>query len=116
MLSPKQQIFVAGILKGLTATKAATKAGYSSKTAAAAGSRLLTNPEISAAVSKRTEQVAMSADEVLTALAGIARGSPKDSDRVAALALLGKNHKLFTEKHEVDASLGGVMLLPPESD
>jgi phage terminase small subunit len=49
-LTPKRQRFVAEFLVDLNATRAARAAGYSAKTAKQAGSRVLTNVDVSAAV------------------------------------------------------------------
>lgn len=73
MLSPKQQRFVAEYLKDSNATQAAIRAGYSRKTAKSQGARLLTNVDIAQAVTKRVEQVGITADVVLGELLRIAR-------------------------------------------
>ena len=49
-LTPKQEAFVAEYLIDLNATQAATRAGYSAKTANEQGSRLLANVNVSQAV------------------------------------------------------------------
>lgn len=78
-LNTKQSSFVEHYLRLNNATQAAIEAGYSAKTAAQIGSRLLKNVEIAARVRERTETVLgslkMEADEVLVRLATIARGS-----------------------------------------
>jgi phage terminase small subunit len=61
-LTPKQARFVAEYLKDLNATQAAIRTGYSPKTAAQQASRLLTNAEISAAVSEGTAKQLQAAD------------------------------------------------------
>lgn len=55
-MNDKQALFVAEYRKDLNATQAAIRAGYSAKTAAQQGERLLRNVEISAAVAKSTQQ------------------------------------------------------------
>lgn len=104
-MNPKRARFVTEYLKDANATQAAIRAGYSKKTAGSQGHDLLKEPEISEAIGKRTEKAAMSADEVLQGLAEIARDGKKDSDKVSALGLLGKHHKLFTDKTELSGSV-----------
>jgi len=53
-MNPKHARFVAEYLKDLNATQAAIRSGYSTKTAGAQGSRLLTNAEIASAVQAAT--------------------------------------------------------------
>jgi phage terminase small subunit len=55
LMTPKQTRFVAEYLaNGLNVTNAAIAAGYSDKTARQQGSRMLSNPEVAAAVSGKT--------------------------------------------------------------
>lgn len=74
-LTPKQARFVDEYLIDLNATAAATRAGYSEKTAYQQGSRLLSNVEVAAAVTaaqeKRAERTQINADRVLQELARI---------------------------------------------
>jgi phage terminase small subunit len=114
MMTARKRRFIDAYLKCGVATAAAEAAGYSKKTAYSQGGRLLKDVEVCAALSKRTEKAAMSADEVLTELAEIARNGDRDSDRVAALGLLGKHHKLFTDKIEHSGPLLEEMLLAAE--
>lgn len=130
-------------------TKAATKAGYSARSAHVTASRLLKNPKVLAAIEKRMAELKMGADEVLMGLTEHARGSMADFlgvdkngratidlkqatergklhllkkikitrktgkiteftteielyDAQAAFVQLGRHHKLFTEKVQVD--------------
>lgn len=68
-LTPRQQRFVDEYLIDLNATKAATRAGYSAKTAASQGERLLRNVEVAAAIAAakkaRAERTEVDADYVL---------------------------------------------------
>lgn len=65
-LRPKHQLFAeCYIANGFRVTKAAIDAGYSEKTAAAQGSRLLKNVKIQAYISKRMSELVMSKEEVL---------------------------------------------------
>lgn len=81
-LTPKQERFVAEYLIDLNATQAATRAGYSEKTAASQGERLLRNVEIAAAVRAgqvaRIERTRVDADWVLTRLADEAEADVAD--------------------------------------
>lgn len=74
-LTAKQNCFVQEYLVDLNATQAATRAGYSEKTAYSAGQRLLKNVEIqkaiTAAKSKRSSRTEITADRVLQELARI---------------------------------------------
>jgi len=68
-LTPKQQAFVLEYLKDLNATQAATRAGYSEKTAKSQGQRLLTNVDVQsatqAAMDARSKRVEVTSDFVL---------------------------------------------------
>lgn len=106
-LTPKQALFVREYLVDLNATQAAVRAGYSRKGAEVTGSQLLRNPKVSdavnAAAAKRSQRLELTAEEVINGLRREANGEGEDtnsSSRVAALGLLGKHLKLFTEKHE----------------
>jgi phage terminase small subunit len=108
-LTTKQKLFVESYLADPNATQAAIKAGYSKHTAKSQGQRLLTNVDIKQAVEKRIEKAVMSADEVLTELANIAVGNYETyrGDKLRALELVGKYHKLFTDKLEHSGKDGG---------
>lgn len=68
-LTPKQQAFVNEYLVDLNATQAATRAGYSARTASVIGHENLTKPEVQAAIQaamqKRAERTEITADYVL---------------------------------------------------
>lgn len=74
-LNEKQARFVAEYMIDLNATQAATRAGYSAKTAYAIGHELLKKPEIQAALTAamddRSERTQITADRVLEELARI---------------------------------------------
>ncbi len=55
-MTPRQHRFVEEYLVDLNATQAARRAGYSAKSAAGRGSRLLRNPAIAAAIEKAQDQ------------------------------------------------------------
>jgi len=125
-LNDRQQLFVEAYLAKPNATEAAIKAGYSKKTAYSIGQRLLKKVEIQKFLERRVENAAMSADEVLKELTDIAgadwrefvkisydrEGNERDAtlllkDKIKALDLLGRYHKLFTEKVEHTGRDGG---------
>ena len=72
-LTRKQRTFINSYLKSWNATQAAIEAGYSEKTAANIGYENVKKPEIAAAISRRLQESAMSADEALMRLAEQAR-------------------------------------------
>ena len=133
-LSLKQQLFVEayiGVAKG-NGTEAARLAGYagSEETLAAVAAENLRKPQILSRVRARVDEAAMSADEVLAELTKVARAEWKEfleikhgkrgeaidavlllKDKLKALELLGKYHKLFTEKHEHSGPDGGAPVL-----
>lgn len=110
-LTPKQERFVAEYLIDLNATQAAIRAGYSAKTAQEQGSRLLSNAMVGAAIAegagKRLHKAEITAQDVLEGLYVEATRTGEGSShgaRVSAWGLLGKYHKLFTDKIEADVS------------
>lgn len=106
-LTHKQELFVNAYLgeaKG-NATEAARLAGYkgTEKSLNVTAYDLLRNPKISELVEKRTSEAAMSATEVLQKLSEIANRERSDiatRDQIKALELLGRHHKLFTDRIE----------------
>jgi phage terminase small subunit len=110
-LNQRQRRFVAEYLIDLNATQAAIRAGYSEKTARSVGSENLTKPDIAAAISagvrKQSERADISAQDVLNGLYREATREGEGSShgaRVSAWGLLGKYHKLFTDRIEADIS------------
>ena len=102
-LTTKRSIFVEQYLRTSNASEAARQAGY--KHPGSEGHRLLKNAEIQTLIGARVAAVAMGADEVLERLAsGIRQSTKFDANTIRALELLGKHHKLFTERHEVEAT------------
>lgn len=77
-LSRKQTVFIDEYLKCWNATQAAIRAGYPEKSARTVGSENLAKPDISAAIQKRLDENAMSANEVLQRLADHGRGTLAD--------------------------------------
>lgn len=129
-LNVRQQRFVAEYLIDLNATAAYKRAGYAAKGNAAEVSacQLLSNPkvavEIQKAMDKRSEDLGIDANYVLTTIkATIERcsqaepilrdGEPTGEYKFDAAAvlkgaeLLGKHLKMFTDKVEHSGSIGG---------
>lgn len=61
-MTPKQEAFVREYLVDLNATQAATRAGFSEKTAYSAGQRLLKHVEVAAAITEARRKLAARAD------------------------------------------------------
>lgn len=108
-LTPKQQRFVDEYLLDVNATQAAIRAGYSEKTAYSQGQRLLKNVEVEKFLSERarsaSQKVDLSAERVLRGLYEEATRTGDGAShgaRVSAWGLLGKYHKLFTDRIEAD--------------
>jgi phage terminase small subunit len=80
-LTTKQRLFVAEYLTDLNATRAATAAGYSEKSAFQQGCALLKNPKVAAIIArkqgKRLEKLEITADRVLSELARLAYYDPR---------------------------------------
>ena len=122
--TPKLAAFVREYLVDLNATKAAERAGYSAKTAYSAGQRLLKNVEIQkaiqAAISKRAENVDITAEKVLVRLweeGNLKADGASHAARVSALKLVGLHVGLkFTERHEFGGLGGGPIQLETPLD
>ena len=101
-LTTKRIAFVEHYLACWNASEAARRAGYRGK-ANVVGPRLLADVSIQAYVKLRLADMQMTADEVMQRLADHARDDSKGVS-LKALELVGKHHKLFTERHEVEAT------------
>lgn len=121
-LTVKQQRFADEYIISGNATEAATKAGYSKKTARSIGQENLTKPDIKTYIDERLEQLKKESiadqDEVLQYLTAVLRGKEKEAtllglgmgeqkivdidvsakDRIKAAELLGKRHAMWTDK------------------
>jgi phage terminase small subunit len=89
-------------LRTFNATKAAQKAGYSEKTAAVQGSRLLRNAKVEAYLAGQLRQAQIAPDEILARLSAQARAvltdcigpdGKFDLERVKALGPLVKSYR-----------------------
>lgn len=110
-LTAKQQRFVDEYLIDLNATQAAIRAGYSEKTAAQVGHENLRKPDIAASIAAKAantaEKLDLSAERVLRGLFEEATRTGDGAShgaRVSAWGLLGKYHKLFTDRIEADVT------------
>lgn len=113
-LTPRQQAFCDYYIELGNATEAAIKAGYSKKTAKQIATENLSKPYLKQYIDDRmkvaeAKRIA-SGDEVLQYLTAVMRGEVKDQfdldaslqDRTKAAELLGKRHRLFTDKVEAE--------------
>lgn len=126
-LTPKQERFCQEYLIDLNATQAATRAGYSAKTANEQGARLLANVSVQSQINElkkaRSQSTGINAERVLTGIMGVIerceqavqvlddQGNPtgewkfESGSALRGYELLGKHLKLFTERVEIsDAS------------
>lgn len=77
-LTAKQKKFIDEYIRTGHITRSAIAAGYSEKTAYSIGSENLRKPEIAEEISRRTDEMAMPANEVLMRLAKQARADMRD--------------------------------------
>lgn len=134
----KQQRFADEYIISGNATDAAIKAGYSSKYANTNASKLLQNTTIKSYIDERLAQLASekiaTQEEVLSYLTSVMRGETQEQtlisigelgqtitdidvgakDRIKAAELLGKRHRLWTDKSEVE--IAGTVVFANESD
>ena len=137
-LTIKQKRFADEYIISGNATGAAVKAGYSSKYANTNASKLLQNTAIKSYIDERLAQLASekiaTQEEVLTYLTSVMRGETQEQtlisigelgqtitdidvgakDRIKAAELLGKRHRLWTDK--VEADISGTVVFANESD
>jgi phage terminase small subunit len=127
-LTQKQRLFVEAFIGPANgnAREAARAAGYSGDDNALSqrAFELMRNPKVSALIGVRVEEAVMGTNEVLSELSAIAKADwqnfleirrDKDgetvsatlklSDKIKSLELLGKYHKLFSDRIDVDLNL-----------
>jgi phage terminase small subunit len=108
-LSPKRAAFVREYLIDLNAQQAATRAGYSPKSAHVTGHRLLNDDKVSAAIQMAQAELSrvalVTAEDVINGLRDIATGDGPEGARVAAWAHLGKHLGMFVERTEQSGGL-----------
>lgn len=106
----RTKLFIDSYMRTNNAASAARSAGYSSKSAAAIGYKLLQREDIKTEIERRKEKIDRKADsarilsiiEIQQELSRIALDDDrKDQDRLRALELLGKAKGLFVERSEV---------------
>ena len=124
-LTLKQQRFADEYIICGNATEAAIKAGYSRKTAGVVGAENLKKPNIKFYIDKRLEELksekVADQQEVLEFLTSVMRGEKTEQtlcsigelgqqvididigakDRIKAAELIGKRHRLWTDKQEI---------------
>jgi len=132
-MTKKQQRFCDEYLIDLDGTKAAIRAGYSPKTAAAIASENLRKPKLREYIAERMaekeKQLIADQDEVLKYLISVLRGesqsevvvivssgdfmteaqkiqkAPDEKERLKAAELLGKRYGLYTDKMDVSGAV-----------
>lgn len=132
-MTAKQQRFCDEYLIDLDGTKAAIRAGYSPKTAAAIASENLRKPKLSEYIAERMaekeKQLIADQDEVLKYLTSVLRGqsqsevvvivskgdfmteaeklkkAPDEKERLKAAELLGKRYGLYTDRVQEDIDM-----------
>ncbi len=127
-LTQKQRLFVEAYIGAASgnAREAARAAGYSGDNNALSqrGFELVRNPRIAELIGARVEQAVMRANEVLGELSAIAKAdwqtfveirrdkegevvsaTLKLSDKIKSLELLGKYHKLFSERVDLNVQV-----------
>jgi phage terminase small subunit len=96
-LTRKQQVFIAEYLRDFNATRSAIAAGYSKKTAYSIGQENLNKPDIKQVIDATIAEKSMTAEEVLTRLADIARGDVSD---LMDITTMGFNLTLLTKDEQ----------------
>jgi len=112
-LTPKQQRFVLEYLKDQNGTQAAIRTGYSEKTAKQQGSRLLTYPNVQAALragqKKVAKQAAVTVESLMAELEQARKLALREKQASAAVtATMGKGKLagLLVEKHRHSGAIG----------
>ena len=137
-LTLKQQRFADEYIISGNATEAAIKAGYSKKTAKEIGAQNLTKLHISKYIAEHLAELnsktIANQEEVLSYLTSVMRGEQREQtlrgigegaqsiididvgakDRIKAAELLGKRHRLWTDK--VEAEVQGTVVFSNESE
>ncbi|MGT2811867.1 terminase small subunit [Streptococcus minor] len=137
-LTLKQQRFADEYIICGNATEAAIKAGYAKRSAQQVGSENLLKPVIKSYIDKRLEELksekVADQQEVLEFLTSVMRGEKQEQtlcsmgelgqtvididvgakDRIKAAELIGKRHRLWTEK--VEAEVQGTVIFANEAD
>lgn len=115
-LTPRQAIFVAEYLVDRNATRAAIAAGYSEKTAAAAGSRLLRNVKVARVLdlrnARRVERLHVTADHTINELAKLSYFDPgrlfDEDGKLLPVHKLDEVTRAAVEAVEIDPKTGKI--------
>lgn len=109
-LNDRRKRFVLEYLKDMNGTQAAIRAGYSPRTANEQAARLLAiaslRQEVDRQIGLQATRLQLSADDIISGIATIARRCEVDGPEFQPFAalkgyeLLGKHQKLFTDKIE----------------
>lgn len=137
-LTLKQQRFADEYIICGNATEAAIRAGYAKRSAQQVGSENLLKPVIKAYIDERLDELksekVADQQEVLEYLTSVMRGQTQEQtlcnigelgqqvididvgakDRIKAAELLGKRHRLWTDK--IEAEVSGTVVFANESD
>lgn len=128
-LTEKQRRFADYYIETGNATESAVRAGYSKKTAKEIGCENLTKPNIKGYIDEHLKLLAdkriMNAEEVMKLLTSIARNEELEEvvvfgdsgaevvtkgmsakDRLKALELIGKRYTLWTDKTQLEGTVG----------
>jgi phage terminase small subunit len=115
-MTPKQESFVREYLLDSNATQAATRAGYSARTANEQGARLLANASVAAAISEARRKIAERADftvdehmDTLARLRDQAEKEGKYSAAVSAEMARGKVAGFYVDRVEMNAKVLGTV-------
>lgn len=107
-LSEKEKAFAEEYLtNGLHRANAMLKAspGITRESARQLAFRALQRPHVKQYIEERLKDTILSTNQVLGGISGLAESAELDRDRLKAYELLGKHHKLFTEKSEIDINV-----------
>ena len=133
-LTEKQKRFADYYIETGNATESAKRAGYSPKTARVIGQENLLKPAIKSYIDERLKEMdekrIMKAEEVMQLLTAIARNEVTEDvvvfnegmtaieqkgmsakDRLKALELIGKRYAMWTDKQEINGSVGLVQIV-----
>lgn len=120
-LTPKQARFVAEYLIDLNATQAASRAGYSKKTAYSIGGENLKKPEIAAAIAARQaavgDKLEITAEKVLRDIEAARVKAMSEGQCAAAIRaaeLHGKHIGMFVDRTESNVTLHDAIDRPPQ--
>lgn len=115
-ITEKEAAFVREYLVDKNATQAAIRAGYSGRSAGQRAHDMLKHPVVKAALTRelkaQAERTLITADKVLLDIQAIGDKALRAKEFSVALRsreLLGKHHKVFTDKVEHSGPNGGPM-------